>query len=246
MEKRCDGLLLFLLLSLLLHLLFAGAGAWVDLFHVRPVKPPEVVEVTLIPERPLQIADIPKPEKEQRPKKAKFAGIYDSSVDEEQVVPVPRPGGKGGAKKSATKIPAKNVLSGSGEMEGPDGLPGDFFPDHKIGDKTYLNVLRFPKVGYFVRLKKIFNTTWNPRPALTASLGANQISKGQVSVKLAVSIDRSGNLAELFVIHSSGLAAYDREAVRTIRDSSPFAAPPPDLLEGPSRLQMVWTFTVYL
>ncbi|QQR80216.1 MAG: energy transducer TonB [Deltaproteobacteria bacterium] len=153
-------------------------------------------------------------------------------------------------KKLAQKEPEKTETpknsGGSGLNDFMEsGLPEDYFPNYKVGEHTYLSVLRFPKVSYFVRLKKIFNTTWNPRSALMYS-GMNQLAKGQVEVVLGLSVDKDGNLAEMFVINSSGLPLYDQEAQRTIKDSSPFAAPPKELLDASSRLRMVWTFTVYM
>lgn len=236
MRKRPE-IIFFILLSILLHLVFLG-------FLARQEKPksPAEVEVVLL-KTPYQIADIQPPEKEERPEKAKFLGLYDSRVEKEQV--------------AVTRSPRKEATAESREGEGmrlaartPDetleSLPEDFYPDYQVGDRTYLNVLRFPKIGYFVRLKKIFKTTFNPVPAIRPYYLTNQVSRGQVEVVLGVSVDRTGDLAELFVINSSGLDLYDREAMRTVRDSSPFAAPPDDLLDKSSKLRMVWTFTVYL
>lgn len=263
--KNRRTILLFVLLSLLLHLLLS-LGLFVNLPQRQAAKEPEV-EVTIL-KQPYQIADIQPPEKEERPEKAKFLGLYDSRVPKEQVAatpPVP-PSRKrsestpekertkekptkqreGEGLKLAAKSPEKKVMPQAEGDEFLDALPEDFYPDYKIGDRTYLNVLRYPKIGYFVRLKKIFRTTWNPTPSLRSSLFANQISRGQVEVVLGVTIDKSGSLAELFVINSSGLGRYDHEALRTIRESAPFAAPPSDLLDPSSKLRMVWTFTVYL
>jgi TonB family protein len=264
MRKR-ERITLFILLSLLLHFLFFGAGL---IFHRldRP-KPPQEVEVTIL-NHPYQIADIAPPEKEEKPEEAKFLGLYDSRVREEQVAATQTPSARkqeGASKKElperikeikekeeegsklASKRPQEKKVQP--EVEGEDlfeGLPEDFYPDYKVGDRTYLNVLRFPKIGYFVRLKKIFKTTFNPAPAVRPYLYANQVSRGQIEVVLGVAVDWAGNLDDLFVIRSSGLSLYDQEAMRTIRDSSPFAAPPADLLDHSSMLRMVWTFTVYL
>jgi TonB family protein len=93
-------------------------------------------------------------------------------------------------------------------------------------------------------MKKVFRTTFNPVPSIRQSF--LQIQKGQVEVVLGVTVDKSGKLADLMVLRSSGLTAYDQEALRTIRDSAPFAAPPPELLNAPGALRMAWTFTVYL
>ncbi|MBI1908728.1 MAG: energy transducer TonB [Deltaproteobacteria bacterium] len=259
---------IFLVVSLLLHLLFLFLfSAGISLPVAK--KPPEL-EVIL--QRPYQIADIAPPLKEERPDKAKFAGLYDSRVEEEKVAVSPpqvqstpsKPAGekqqerpvrdkargdsprakKGElAMKSPTEeesLEEKLKRAGAAELE----IPEDFYPNTKVGDHTYLNVLRFPNVSYFVRLKKIFKTTFNPVAALRAS--SFQISRGQIEVVLGVAVDRGGQLAKLFVIRSSGVSDYDQEALRTIRDSAPFSAPPEEFLDPEGQLRMSWTFTVYL
>lgn len=255
MRKR-DKIFWALVLSVLLHLVFLGMGAYFSFLNLpRPTPPEREVEVTVIPPG-YQIADITPPKKEETPEKARFLGMYDSRVSEEKVAPSrsPKKQKKEQAKKAegegpklAAKQPEKTEPKA--RVEGDDffeGLPEDFFPDYKIADHTYLNVLKFPKVGYFVRLKKIFRTTFNPLPSIRSSLFANQISQGQIEVVLGVTVDRMGKLANLIIIRSSGLALYDQEAIRTIRDSAPFAVPPPELLNSPGALRMAWTFTVYL
>ncbi len=262
--KSSETIRLYIIISLLVHILLLIAASWkMKDMSMRDFKPstPEVVEVNLLPDPSYQIADIEPPKKEEKPKDSKFVGLYDSRVEEEKVAPSQplrhrgghedakqekKQQGKGTGEKLALKTPEKSAEpQGLGDSF-TDSLPQDFFPDRKIGDKTYLNVLRFPKIGYFVRLKKIFHTTWNPAPAVRSYAGTNFISKGQMGVVLGVAINQSGELAELFVINSSGLPAYDQEAIRTIRDSAPFAVPPSDLLDSTKTLRMVWTFTVYL
>ncbi len=129
-------------------------------------------------------------------------------------------------------------------MEPSTASGGDYFPDYKVGGHTYLNTLANPNIAYYVELKRRFRNTFNPVPALQGHL--NAISRGQISVVLGVTVDRSGNLANLIVIRSSGLESYDREGLRTVRSSSPFTTPPPNLLEADGQLRMAWTFIVYL
>ena len=139
---------------------------------------------------------------------------------------------------------APDSQSGSDGEDLFEALSEDFFPNYKVGDRTYLNVLKYPKISYFVRMKKVFRTTFNPIPSIRQSMLS--ISKGQIEVVLGVTVDKSGKLSDLMVIRSSGNPAYDQEATRTIRDSAPFAAPPSEFLNGPGVLRMAWTFTVYL
>ena len=257
-------ILIFLLASVLLHLfLILLATQWPC--HPQSKIPPreKVIEVDLAkPDFPHRIADIPEPRVQQVPKHPKFLGVYDSQVEEETVAPSPahpqaerqkeapekKPAPKPEPSESAPKLAKKPPEPAASEkinpLEDSGAYPADFYPDYKVGDHTYLNVLRFPKVGYFVRLKKIFKTTFNPVPVLRQQI--NQITRGQVEVVLGVTLGGNGRLEDVKVIHASGLQAYDAEALRTIRDSSPFAAPPKELLDANGKLRMSWTFTVYL
>jgi TonB family protein len=176
---------------------------------------------------------------------------------------------EGAQKKTQTEEPKKTVTEkGSDIMRAPvtkkakeksneatallnskGGTPGvsdDFYPDFKYGNRTYINVLRYPDVEYFVRLKRIFKMTWNPVPALRHDMQTMTVSRGAVSVVLGVSVDGKGELAELFILRSSGLPAYDDEALRTVRSSAPFSSPPEKFLKDNGVLRMSWTFVIYI
>jgi len=264
----------FILLSIFVHVLLVlliWKTATTPRFEEKVV---EIIPIDLKDfEKAHRIADIDKPEIQKRPEKAKFLGMYDSSVDKEQVA-TGKVGkgtrGKGkrgdGAKKSSRKKKAtakkkkssKDVFAfnkrifDEGEKDGLDsgsegGSPGgDFFPDFHRGSRTYLNVLRYPGVDYFVRLKRAFRITFNPEPSLRGYFSFNRVSRGSVDVVLGVSVNKSGKLAELFIFRTSGISTYDEEALRTIRASSPFSKPPEKFLEEDGLLRMSWTFTVYL
>jgi len=194
-----------------------------------------------------------------------FWGLYDSRVKEEQVArsdhaaspqkAEPSPQGQEKEADEAadlaqlysmrTKSPKQSPQTAQQER-GFASLPEDFYPNYRVGPHTYLNVLRFPQIQYFVRLKRIFKMTFNPSLVIRQYFFANQVSRGQVEVVLGLKVDAEGRLADLFVINSSGLLRYDAEAERTVRDSAPFAAPPRELLGEDKTLRMSWTFTVYL
>lgn len=237
----------------------------------------------------LRIADIDKPAVEQRPKTAKFMGMYDSTAERETVGPGNVGSGAAGAKgekeaskerkavkdsasqnKREAKAKEKGTIEKSKKRDGDklyafnkqmfdegrkrkmeggddgDGIAGgDFFPNFQRAGKTYLNVYRYPGVDYFVRLKRAFRIAFNPEPALSEAFTTGVV-RGSIDVVLGVSVDREGSLAELFVFRSSGLPAYDEEALRTVRVSAPFSSPPDKFLEDDGLLRMSWTFTVYL
>ena len=263
------------------------------LIEAWPTTPAEVEQKVAQKKDNMRIADISEPEVQERPKKAKFVGMYDSVVPKETVgTGAVGPRGtktKGEAKakakkkaqaktktktKSKSKSKTKDKLYNfdddmfamndpsppadkpvtpalptkplKGSISIGDASSGDFFPDIKRGNHTYLNVLRYPGVSYFVRLKRVFRTTFDPVPALRAYFSANRVARGSVDVVLAVSVNGQGNLAELFILRSSGIPSYDREAMRTVRASSPFARPPDKFLTDDGKLRMMWTFSVYL
>ncbi len=126
----------------------------------------------------------------------------------------------------------------------PNPFAGDFLPNYKVGNRTYLNTLANPNVGYYVELKRKFRMAFNPYAALRYHL--NEISRGQISVVWGVSIDQNGNLAGLTLIRPSGIGDYDMEARRTISVSAPFNKPPVDQLTEDKMMHMAWTFVVYL
>lgn len=126
----------------------------------------------------------------------------------------------------------------------PNPFAGDFLPNYKVGNRTYLNTLANPNVGYYVELKRKFRMAFNPYTALRYRL--NEISRGQISVVWGVSIDQNGNLAGLTLIRPSGISDYDMEARRTISVSAPFNKPPVEQLTEDKMMHMAWTFVVYL
>jgi TonB family protein len=150
------------------------------------------------------------------------------------------------------ELPDKEGLY-SPPTHGKPGLPGagdefvhDFFPNIKIGDKTYLNAEAFPDVQYFTRLKRIFRMRFNPAPPLRQYLAGNRIIVGKVDVTMAMTVSGDGQLSELFVVKSSGIPGYDEEALLTVRESAPFSAPPPKVMDKDHRLRMTWSFITYL
>ncbi|MBN1282721.1 MAG: energy transducer TonB [Proteobacteria bacterium] len=253
----------FLLLSLIIHLILAllVPRAFTPQFAAAKE---ELIPVEFVsePRGKLRLADIEKPDVEMRPKKTKFLGMYDSAVQEEMVGVARRPG-KTGEKGRPKPRPVKpepaardrifafdsSIFDGKRLPEKPDGSGGgamdDFYPDLRRGPHTYLNVLRYPEVEYFVRLKRAFKVAFNPEPSLRAHFSMNQVARGSIDVVLGVSVDRTGDLAELFIFRSSGIPSYDTEALRTVRASSPFSSPPEKFMDD-NLLRMTWTFTVYL
>ncbi len=267
MNRRLKQFLPYLILSLLIHFLA------LLYFRIPEKNPMEALQTESpiwidLKNGKMEIADIAQPKVEERPTDPRFLGAYDSHVKEEQVAKRQGRGGVAGENKQKQKVQKekevveklekfdKGLVAVKESKQKPqpsfeEGEPGeapadDFYPDFKRGKRTYLNVLRFPDVQYFVRLKRVFKLTFNPLAPLKEAYFANQISRGRIETVLGASLDAGGNLAELFIFKSSGIERYDQEALRTIKASSPFSTPPAKLLDKEGLLRMSWTFTVYL
>ncbi len=257
-QKSDRQITLFVLLSILLHLLLAY-------FLMTPPTEPKVAEeLELILKQ--QIADIEPPEEEKRPDRHRFLGLYDSTVEQEEVASTPRippsrrrivtgPEGQESHKREGEGVAYPGEAGGTGDQKTEGGedlasiLPSEFFPNIRIGERTYLNVLRYPKIAYFVQLKKRFKLTWDPIPVMQHYFFANQSVSAQIETTVAFQINHDGNLVRAFVVRSSGLPLFDEEALRAVTASAPFTAPPDDLLKLDGRddgmLDVVFTFTVY-
>lgn len=140
------------------------------------------------------------------------------------------------ANKTSAQLPTS--LGGS-----PLSSSGEFYPDYKVGNRTYLNTLANSNVFYFVELRRKFRLAFNPISTLRANIA--KLPKNKIETVWGVSLDATGQLKELVLLKSSGLAAYDSEGKRTVTSSAPFSAPPANLLDKDGRLNMAWTFTVF-
>ncbi|MBI2068289.1 MAG: TonB family protein [Deltaproteobacteria bacterium] len=254
-ENQDRRITIAFLASLFLHLLIAFLlipSAFLE------KKRSEELEVVL---QAVDIADIERPEREERPKKARFLGLYDSSVEKEEVAVKPYlppsqrrilTGSDGrdlkeegeGARYAALPSEKRPLQPEEGE-DLVSVLPEEFFPDVRLGEKTYLNVYRYPKISYFVRLKKIFRLTWNPEPIIMRHLFEGSLMASTIQATVAFEIDRQGNLRRLFLYQSSGSPSYDEECLRVIQASAPFAVPPKHLLNEKGVLALNVPFTVF-
>jgi len=150
------------------------------------------------------------------------------------------------ARETTKSFDMRSTGSGLSMGKPSAGLfPQDYFPDYKVGGKTYLNVMKLQDITYFITMKRILKMRWNPAPPVRSYLASNRVSIGKIDCVIGLALDPSGKISELFVIRASGVPGYDQEAMQTIRDSSPFASPPPQFIKE-GQLRMSWTFTVYL
>lgn len=262
---------LFVLLSLLLHILlfFVLKENW-QAFEESPA--PEQIATWVTLQQPPDIVDVPKPKKEEVPDKPTAQGLYNQKVKEETVAPnLPQENSKRQNVQTSKQSDPKtsepqNVRTSprtfkdlyatqspvQGENQKQDPTPafsapfssGEFLPAYKVGDTTYLNILANPQIAYYVELKQKFKLAWNPIPTLRGHV--SEISKGKIDVVIGFTILQDGSLTGLRVIQASSLPTYDYEGKRTVQVSAPFSAPPQHLMGSADRLNLAVSFVVYL
>lgn len=264
MNSKKQNIIVALVISLLIHLVLFSLGFYfLDRGKMASPKE-EIMEVDLLKDKDWSIADIPRPKFEKRPKKAKHLGVHDQTVEEEMVADSTprapgRPASRGGEgmdkiKESFTKSrheERETIRLTEREKEPAQlgsfrAVPEDYYPDYKRGPHTYINVQKHMDVAYFVMLKRIFKLAWDPTHALRSHFMAGEVSRGKIRVVLGLTINKSGGLSEVFVINSSGLKRYDREAMRAVQASAPFRSPPQKFVAKDGLLRISWAFVVYL
>lgn len=272
-QKSSKKLFFALFLSLfLIHvpvfLLLQNLDLGKRLFEAEQQRP-QIVMVDL--RENLPIVDIPEPKSQEKPKQASAQSVYDSSVKEETAaLPTQSQSPSRPVESTPEKLPPKTLeealsflkeeqkqkerqdLAQFEPKKTPDlsmlkmefGASGDYLPNYKLGNRTYINAEANPHVAYFVELKRKFRLSWNPGSALRQNRSG--LEKGQIETVWGVSVDEKGKITGLILLRQSGNTAFDYEARRTISASSPFSSPPIPLLEKDGQLHMAWTFVVYL
>ncbi len=211
--------------------------------------PPTPQKVPSQVAKPSKAPEVDPKGKEGTPAQEKVS-LSDLELKPSDVLDIPGDNGKGKKPKAEPSDDGAIDLAAlpkSSDFGGPgDQFVHDFMPSVKIGDKTYLNAFAFPDVQYFTRLKRVFRMRFNPREPLVSHFRYNRVVVGKVNVTMGMEVTSSGELAKVFVIQSSGIPGYDREALRTIRQSAPFTAPPEKIRGKDGMLRMTWHFTTYL
>lgn len=199
----------------------------------------ETVAPTSQPPAPPPAPKAPKPEppaeKPKEPGKAEpqknktIEELYSKKTEAEEPKKAPQP----------ERIPGMPEAS-----DKPSEPSGDFVPNYKLGNRTYINTEANPQVAYYVELKRKFRSAWSPIPIVRAH--AHEITRNRIDVVVGVSVAPNGQLADLTTIRSSGFGDYDREAKRAIQASAPFTSPPTNIIGPDGMLHTAWTFVIYM
>lgn len=126
-------------------------------------------------------------------------------------------------------LPVGDRLDGAG-----GGRPmSERLPGVEEGDETRLNTRAFKYAAFYRRVAEAIRSEWDPNRAWDGIDPQDRIY-GRSARRVAVDIvlDRAGRLVAAKVAASSGLAFFDREALRAIDAAAPFPNPPAGLVDG--------------
>lgn len=120
--------------------------------------------------------------------------------------------------------------------------PNNYLPNVAIGNSTLLNTRSYAYAGFFIRMKRLMESIWDPQPILARTV----IEKKELYVtSLNIVLNPDGSLVSVQIDKSSGVRELDREALRTVKESAPFPNPPKDLLSPDKKIHIPqWNFII--
>jgi TonB family protein len=105
------------------------------------------------------------------------------------------------------------------------------------GDETRLNTRAFKYADFYRRVAEAIRSEWDPNRAWDALDPQDRVfGREPRTVAVDIVLDRGGRLLATKVATTSGLAFFDREALRAIDAAAPFPNPPEGLVDPEGRV----------
>jgi len=171
----------------------------------------------------------------------------------------PTEGGEHGSKDGTSSSPSPD--SGPSGPVRPDltvgpeslakiaGAPNmDGFGQAEEGEVTALNTREFKYATYMNQIRRRIGEAWYPKideAMRTRDPEGKSFFYKQRTVTIGITLDLSGHVTDLAVVHSSNIDFFDRIAVASIRQSEPFLNPPPGMFDRDGVARIPFSFTVY-
>lgn len=202
-----------------------------------------------------RIVDLTQPESERAPKNPRFYAEKNAFVEKETVAirqsqnPGAQSPGSVRPKKESFTLQREGLLQrkeseGAGERM---GMPGDreiYLPEvAQPGERTLLNAAEFVYAGYYNRIKRKVQNVWSPVDTIR-DLDLSRYD--EISTVVSFTLNGDGTLHDLGIRRSSGIRAFDDEALRALRESTPFPNPPPGMIAPDGRVHISeWGFILF-
>ena len=123
----------------------------------------------------------------------------------------------------------------------------DAIDDVNEGDKTELNAWQWRHAPFFNRIKASIAKMWTPGKQIRDQdpQGTLLGHKDLVTV-LEVTLDRQGQISQVYISSPSGVAYLDAEAERAFRASAPFSYPPKELFNERGDFSFSFAFHLHI
>lgn len=220
----------FLLGSLCAHVIFVAALILVP--SLRPRKPfpdnPIVVDLVAAPRAAARVQAPP-----AAPETAPSEGVRLETREPPKVTPLPKKPEKKIEKPDPPPRPVRTAPVDQGDPAPgeAEGIVGEFGGGARVGLGS--DEVRF--AWYRDSITAAFRSQWR-RPILSGQVGP-------IEVRLTFEILRDGSVRNLQVDQSSGLAVFDRAALRAVSDAAPLPPLPGNWREP--TLHATWVFRMF-
>ncbi len=141
---------------------------------------------------------------------------------------------------------SKGIRSGDRLKIGPS-MNNDFIEDVKLGDFTKLNTTEYKYFGFYDRIRKRLEQFWGnslQEKARKLQARGGRIPAGENKItSLKVTIDKMGNITNVFLKSTSGIIELDEAAIESFKQAGPFPNPPKGMIEN-GYAEIEWGFVV--
>jgi protein TonB len=127
------------------------------------------------------------------------------------------------------------------------GQSNDYIDDLPLGDMTRVNTKEYRYFGFYDRIRKKLEQFWGSTLKKKARLLYKKGRRFPASVdritSLKVTIDKKGNIIDIAIQGTSGVAELDEAAVESFNKAGPFPNPPSGLVKN-GHADIEWGFVV--
>lgn len=125
----------------------------------------------------------------------------------------------------------------------PDPAPQVLPPASGTEQSATLRSRVHPFALFVARVHRKLHDRWGGSflPALDRRAPSDPLNDPSLAVKLAIAIDAQGALADVHVVQTSRVPAFDQAALDAFRAAAPFDAPADAVLAKDGRVRLHWT-----
>lgn len=124
----------------------------------------------------------------------------------------------------------------------------DYMKEIEEGVKTVVNTKEFIYYSYYNKIRTAIQKHWKKNVHEQVKIiyrDSRDLAEAAEKVtRIAVLIDKSGNLKDIEIIKNSGNNNLDRAATNAFEEAQPFPPPPEGILENDGNLRIRWDFVL--